>query len=462
MGLPSAMLVAALLVGLAAGCERPGASDGRPLVGAYYYVWYDAAEWRKGYLGAQLAPPVGPLLGEYASGDPGVAAQHIAWASEFGIDVFVVSWEGRTSTTDGYLRAGLLSAPNLDDVRFALLYESLAALDGRDHRVHFDAATIDRLVTDIEYVARRYFPHPRYLRLEGRPVLFLYVSRNFEGRHRDAIAALRRRVEGLGQALYLVGDEVFWHAPRGRRLRLFDAVTAYNMYDWPRRQFAGYAPPSTFLPEVTAQYRRYAAATSEAGVAFVPSVLPGYNDRGVRLAEDHYVLPRRLQAAGEEGGVFAEGLKAGLAVLGKRSPLLLVTSFNEWHEWTQIEPTATGPATTEDASGAHRYTAGLTHQGYGFRYLEVLRDATVALSGRLVAGPERRPVTGALVRALRDGTPVATALTDSAGRFRFARRSLPPGDYELVAGTNPVRRRVTVGTPWVGPIELDAGGGGLR
>lgn len=461
------LLVAASLAGLTAGCGHPpggpAADERRPLVGAYYYVWYDAAEWRKGYLGDKLAPPIRPLLGEYSSADPRVAAQHVAWASEYGIDFFAVSWAGRGSPADRYLEAGLLAAPNVGDIRFAILYESLLALGHRDHRVDFDDATTGRFVSDLDYLARRYFSHPRYLTLDGRPVLFLYVTRNFEGKQREAIAAARRRIEALGRAPYLVGDEVFWHDPRRRRLKLFEAVTAYNMYDWPRREFTGYAAASAFLHDVTAQYRRYQRATADAGVAFVPSVLPGYNDRGVRPQANHYVIARRLAPDQDEGGLFAEALRrTGLPFLDDRNRLLVVTSFNEWHEWTQIEPTAPGPVTARDASDRDRLTDGLAHQGYGLRHLEVLRDAVVALSGRVVSGvggaggPAETPAAGVEVRALLGGRVAATTRTDSAGRFRFGRSALPPGEYEL-AGPDGERRRVTVtvgGPGWTGPVEL--------
>jgi glycoprotein endo-alpha-1,2-mannosidase len=455
------LLVAFALAAVATSCGRPsgGAAGeaGQALVGAYYYVWWDAAEWRKGYLGERLTPPVRPLLGEYSSADPRVAAQHVAWASEYGIDFFVVSWPGRSSRADRHLESGLLAAPNLGDVRFALLYESLLALGHQDHRVAFDEPTTARFVGDLEHLARRYFNHPRYLRLDGRPVLFLYVTRNFEGKHREALAAARRALERLGPAPYLVGDEVFWHDPRRRRLRLFEAVTAYNMYDWPRGEFAGYAGGSRFLPEVTAQYRRYRKATTDAGVAFVPSVLPGYNDRGVRPDANHYVIPRRLGPEGAEGGLLAEGLRqTGLPFLGNRNRLLVITSFNEWHEWTQVEPTTAGPPTVGDASGAGRYTAGLVHQGYGLRSLEVLRDVVVALGGRVTApGGGLTEAAGVEVQASAGGRVVATTRTDSAGRFRFGRAALPPGEYELAVGPRGERRRVVVGPTRAASIELE-------
>jgi hypothetical protein len=447
--------VASLLAGCDARAGRTAAADGSWLVGAYYYAWHEPREWQKGHLGRKLAPPVTPLLGEYVSSDPGVAAQHVRWASDHGIDFFAVSWAGPGSPSERNLQAGLLAAPNLGDIRFALLYESLLALETGEDPPVFDEALTARLVSHAENVAGRYFGHPQYLRVGGRPVLFLYVSRTFQGKTRDAITVVRQRLDRLGHRVYLVGDEVFWSEPRPRRLRLYDAVTAYNMFDWPRRQLAGYAATSAFFPGVTAQYRRYREAARAEGTAFVPGVIPGYNDRGVRPEANHYVIPRRLGPDGEEGGFFARGLReTGTDLLDDRARLLMITSFNEWHEWSQIEPARAAPPTTADVTGVELYTLGFPHDGYGFRYLELLRDAVVAVSGRVVTGSARRGVPGVEVRALRQGRGVTTARTDSAGAFRFSRGALSPGAYELAAGPDGPRRTVTVGASWIGPVEL--------
>src|SRR5687768_12953204 len=63
-----------------------------PQVGAYYYPWYYKERWTN--------EPVAdtPRLGWYSSDDRKVAAQHVTWAKEAGIEFFLVSWltaEGR-------------------------------------------------------------------------------------------------------------------------------------------------------------------------------------------------------------------------------------------------------------------------------------------------------------------------------------------------------------------------------
>ena len=58
--------------------------------------------------------------------------------------------------------------------------------------------------------------------------------------------------------------------------------------------------------------------------------------------------------------------------------IMLVTSFNEWYEDTQIEATAgQGAATTRDQSDSGtRVTAGQRYVDYGHLYLDILREET--------------------------------------------------------------------------------------
>ena len=108
---------------------------------------------------------------------------------------------------------------------------------------------------------------------------------------------------------------------------------------------------------------------NNSGVAFVPVVSPGYNDQGVRLAANRIPLSRRVSPKDREGSllasqlVFARGLVDDVA-----ERLLLVNSFNEWHEDTQVEPVNLAPATTQP----NQYTDGVAYVGYGELYLDII------------------------------------------------------------------------------------------
>ena len=65
--------------------------------------------------------------------------------------------------------------------------------------------------------------------------------------------------------------------------------------------------------------------------------------------------------------------------------MLMVSTFNEWHEDTQIEPTiVAAPTTMDNASGT--LAQGYSYSGYGNLYLDELRSATVPEPPTIVLG----------------------------------------------------------------------------
>merc|ERR1712224_1031720 len=76
-------------------------------------------------------------------------------------------------------------------------------------------------------------------------------------------------------------------------------------------------------------WRRMAAAAKSHGVWFVPSIGPGYID--VRVRPWNGQTTRNREGGRYFDSMFAEALK-------QEPQMVSVTSFNEWHEGTQIEP----------------------------------------------------------------------------------------------------------------------------
>jgi hypothetical protein len=307
------------LAGLVAALALAAPAPPAPLtVGAYYYPWYESAQWARGTMRM-------PALGGYDSRDPKTIAAHYGWAQRYGVDVFLTSWLGPGSAGDVTVRDHLLPSPARGRTRIAILYESILRLGLTDNRIVFGERERDILLHDFDYLAETYFRHPAYYRIRGRPVVVLYVSRIFRGAYAEAISALREHVRATwGIELYLIGDEVDWDlGPSRARIRLYDAITGYILYS--RTQ-----PQTGFLRLVEARYRAFRRVAAERRVAFVPGALPRYDDRGFRPEEGHYVL--------SEPRLFERGLSLASRYVDPRLGLMTVTSWNEWHEDTQIEP----------------------------------------------------------------------------------------------------------------------------
>jgi hypothetical protein len=115
------------------------------------------------------------------------------------------------------------------------------------------------------------------------------------------------------------------------------------------------------------------------GLLCAPSVGPGYDAR--RGSRDPRVKPRR------DGRTYDAMWRAAL---GARADRVTITSYNEWHEGTQIEPAADG---RECRRGRYRYASydgawGYRGLGAGYAYLDrTAYWSSVALAARAVGRP---------------------------------------------------------------------------
>ena len=121
--------------------------------------------------------------------------------------------------------------------------------------------------------------------------------------------------------------------------------------------------------------KEWKEVAAEQNCAFIPSVSPGYNDLGVRPENGNGPLSRQLSANAAEGSLFRTALRYGRRLVEARiGNLIMVNSFNEWHEDTQIEP-AQGVSTSLPETLTH----GIEYVGYGELYLNILREETTSV-----------------------------------------------------------------------------------
>jgi glycoprotein endo-alpha-1,2-mannosidase len=349
---------------------RP-ADDARPVIGAYYYPWYGvndrplSHDWHN-LMRVKLDPPQQPRAGLYRSDDPKVIAEHLAQSRRASLDFWAVSWWGPDSGTDRTLREAILKHPDAGQLRYAVLYESTGRLGG------FDRPRYDNLLEDLAYLEKHYFKHPHYLRINGRPVLFVYLSREyFRGRGLDELAEVRKQFPDV----YIVGDDVFGSEYQAEWAKQFDAVTSYDVYG---QSTGPHKATNRAVEALATNYANAKSVANSAGTAFVPAVAPGYNDTAVRPG--HPGTARYLidQPKSKEGDLFRALIrKAALPNIDERcGRLMMVTSFNEWYEDSQIEATAGDAGTTaiDDSDSKSHYTGGDRYADYGPLYLDILRE----------------------------------------------------------------------------------------
>lgn len=339
---------------------------GPPVVGAYYYPWYRGARQWNHVMRCHLDPAQQPAVGLYRSDDPAVVAAHIAQSVRAGIDFWAVSWWGPGQICDENFQNAILTHPDAGKLKYAILYEATGRFGS------FDDPHYDHWIPDLAYLQDKYFDNPCYLRIDGRPVVFVYLSRvYFRNKGREALEEMRRKFPQV----YLVGDDVFGPGYKAEWAKNFDAVTAYDVYGQSVGRFGGTRKAIDFL---AANYRHARQHANSVGTAFIPTIAPGYNDTAVR--EGHPGRARYFtDVEGSREGDLFRAMIADVArpnLDPRAGKLMMVTSFNEWFEDSQIEATAGTSETTsrDDSPSGSGYTGGQRYADYGPLYLDILRE----------------------------------------------------------------------------------------
>lgn len=304
------------------------------LVGVHYYPWYEMHQGHENWTDRTVSTPV---LGEYAAADRSVVDQHIKWSVDHGVRWWSISWWGPGSGTDRALRRSILQAERFEHLMFSILYETKGRLEEFDYDLDRQGAR-DRLANDLAYLADHYFAQDNYRRVDGRPVVFFYIGQTLRG---DISGAFAEATAGLNTDLYILADVPFGTAPASYPIiDVADAVTSYNPYS---------SRPDieqVFHDTYERGLKLLHLGAEAADLDYVPVLIPGFNDTGLpaSIRMDNPVLsasPDRYERVCEQARPHLADAES-----------VLVTSFNEWYENTQIEPS----------------------EEYGTAYLELTRD----------------------------------------------------------------------------------------
>ena len=336
------------------------------LTGVYYYPWYSNTwghEWPEGFVRDYLDPVQTPVLGQYDSRDSSVIRQHLDWCNQYGIDLWVCSWWGIDSREDITIKNYIQPELTANDVKFAIFYES-AILGQTPFEIDSDLET--QLINDYTYIADTYFNHPNYFKINNRPVVYIYLSRIYEGDYVGAFSNVRQAISDLGYDLYLVGGEMSWRAPTDH-MNFLDAVAAYVILG-----VQDYGIDTDFFGSLGALYSNWEEAADERNITLIPVAVPGFNNRkSWKTSPDNsIVIPRRGTEGASQTSYFEEYIKILRPFVDSDLKLMMITSWNEWHEDTQIEPLNVAPPTNQDTT----YTNGYYYEGYGMKFLKTVQE----------------------------------------------------------------------------------------
>ncbi|MGC8717741.1 MAG: glycoside hydrolase family 99-like domain-containing protein [bacterium] len=253
---------------------------------AFYYPWYGPGiHWPEGRTDT-------PILGEYDSWDPKIIEQHLIWAEKAGIDVFICSWWGRSDYTDEAFSIVLAQIEKLDSkVKICPYIE----------QVNGD----DSAVEEIEYILKNYGYSKAFFKLENKPVIFVY-SRAMKQANWQAV---KNRIKG----------EIILIADGKTNSNAFEGIHEYN----PARLV-----DANNLSMIKAYYEGLVSFCRVNNKICALTVIPGYDDSHIRRPK-----PLIVDRMGTK--LYSTLWKYAI---NSNPNWIIITSFNEWHEGSEIEP----------------------------------------------------------------------------------------------------------------------------
>ena len=260
-----------------------------------------------------------PQLGCYSSRDYQIIQIHMKMLRQAGTGVLVVSWYP-PDKHDGEGKPLDEVVPLLLDV--AKKYALKIAL----HLEPYENRTAVSVYNDIKYIHSRYGTHPALYKVLPRaesptalPIVYIYDSYQVPPHDwaqvftTDGSLSLRN----TDNDVVAIGLLTSGSGMRDIVKSGFDGFYTYFAID-------GFTYGST-----SRNWHHLSQFAAEQNLLFIPSAGPGYDDTKVRPWNSQNTKSRN------SGEYYREKMMAGMHAQTK---FLSITSFNEWHEGTQIEP----------------------------------------------------------------------------------------------------------------------------
>jgi len=321
--------------------------------------------------------PLTPALGQvYSSANPKVIQQQIDWAYQNGVDAFSIEW-----TTPREVQASLevniddafLKAPNLSKIRWCIFYDFILRMDQTpslkginiSRGVNFDDPKVyDTFVADMVHFAKKYYGQAQYLKIDERPVIYLWSTWSWKGKYAEAVAEARQKVKDEGYDVFIVGDVIWANQFDPKLASQFDGNSTFTFL-LPGIDGSKWKNVQDASVDMDRAYKVWSGRVSKLTVAgradlvnIQPSFTPQFDNRKFDYGNPIYVPAESKEQVIAMANVAA---KYAQPVGSQNWKLIWVNTWNNWAETTTIEPTADdGP----------KYPAG----NYQFDMLDIIRE----------------------------------------------------------------------------------------
>ena len=283
---------------------------------AFYYTWYGRPERHGHWVHWDKVNPKQhdisasthyPAKGAYDSHDPEIIDWHIDLAKKHGLTGFITTWWGQGTFDDRAFEL-LIERARLKDFKVTVYWETAP---GKEQ------AQIDRAVNDLLYVLRKYGSQTPFLKVDGKPVIFVY-GRVMNQVPTDSWPKIVRRVQQeSGSDFLLIADGY-----NESYARLFDGVHTYNICGWVKGK-----APAELRSASEKSFENAVTLAKRHGRISCLTVIPGYDDTKIRKPG----LNAERMGGQTYQVLWEQAIQAD-------PDWVLVTSWNEWHEGSEIEP----------------------------------------------------------------------------------------------------------------------------
>jgi hypothetical protein len=335
------MMIRTLLALAFALCAQlAGAQANKYNVGVYYFPgWADnqkGAEFRQPWEKIKPYPEREPKLGWYKEGSDDVMRQQIDWMAEYGINFVAYDWYW-SKDSKVFLEhaiAAHMRAPNRDKVKISLLW---ANHDG----VPSSRDNFERMVT---YWVKYYFQRPEFLRIDGKPVVFVFYA-DFLKADAAKFGATTKQLLDSAQAIAQQNGlpGIYFAAGTGAGSPMIDsyakesgysALSAYNLH-----QGLYSSVMSHNYPELDKAYQEHWGRFVAKGN--LPTIVPmtaGWDKRPWGGSKD--TLHDQSISNASQFEAHLNAAKAAMDAAKPGSPKMgVICCWNEFGEGSYIEPT---------------------------------------------------------------------------------------------------------------------------
>lgn len=279
-----------------------------PYILAFYYAWYGTPQgpmgngkWIHWYSYGYYMGKNHPMRGLYDSWDEKVIKEHILEALNSGIDGFVVSWWGAGSYESDTMYKFLKIIQDLKkEGRYFYVTVYYEGYEGK--------TSVKTILNDLIFALDEFSSKDGFLKINNKPVIFIY-SRALNNISKEEWDYVLKEIQKSYDVIIIVDTTDVDFAKK------FGGIHIYNVCG-----LRTYSAMESFLREMDSKAK-------EKGVIHVMDIAPGYDDTYVR--KPGFIVDR------EEGKLYE---KLWELAINLNPDMVVITSWNEWHEGTEIEP----------------------------------------------------------------------------------------------------------------------------